>query len=76
MTNYFVVFNEQLSGQQMPVGSESQSGAKTLDVPKIAKVIKVETTTVPKAQQLAQQLFQGDVVDTPVVVTEAQWKTS
>lgn len=75
MANYFVVFNEQLEGSRLPIGTEFES-SKTLDYPKVARVLKVEAATVAAAQTFVEHTVPGEITDTPVVVTEAQWKTS
>lgn len=75
MANFFVVYNEQGAGERLEVGTEWE-GAKTLDFPKVARVLKVEAGTVAAAQKLVGHLMPGAVSSTPVVVTEAQWKES
>lgn len=75
MANFFVVFNEQLEGSRLPVGTEFES-SKTLDYPKVARVLKVEAASVAAAQTLVMHTLAGEVTGTPVVVTEAQWKES
>lgn len=75
MAVYFVVFDEEGAGERLEVGTEFE-GAKTLDFPKVARVLKVEASTIAAAQQLIGRVAPGDVTSTPVCVAESAWKTS
>ena len=74
MANFFVVFNQQETLD--PPGRTGIGTAKTLGPVTTASFCKVEATAVADAQEQAQKMFPGRVNTTPIVVTEAAWKSS
>lgn len=75
MANYFVLDNSGEAGGTGVIPREFKS-AKTLEAPKLAKFVKMEAGSVAEAQEAYANMFPGNSSGTPVVVTEAQWKTS
>jgi phosphatidate phosphatase APP1 len=74
MAVYYVIFERDSSGESLP--EPNFESAKVLASPQIATVAKVEAESVAEAQRTVEHFFPGDISNTPVVVTEAQYKES
>ena len=85
MAVYFAVFDRQAGGMKYPVPAEWES-AKLIEgqgtAPKAkghletAKVVRLEAASVAEAQAAVGHFFGGLVNDTPVIISEAQFKES
>jgi len=87
---YFAVFNRQRRASHAPVTNTEETekwesvkllpSQSTTPVSKggveDALVVKLEAASVAEAQRGIQHFFPGNVTDTPVIVTEAQFKES
>lgn len=73
---YFVVFNESEETAPQELGRKAGKEGKTLASVKVARFVKMEAESVADAQAAVATLFPGNATTTPVVVTEAAWKTS
>jgi hypothetical protein len=76
MANYFVVYDEQEQGGDAADERKYKSAKLLGEAAKVARVIKMEAGSVAEAQEAVRNLFPGNAAGTPVVVAEAQWKTS
>ncbi len=72
MSNFFVVFNQGSTGPE-PTG-QTVGTTKVAGGVKHAKFVKVSGTAVKDVQELVKQTY--GTTDTPIVVTEAAWKSS
>jgi hypothetical protein len=73
---YFVVFNDQIEGATEELNRKAGKEGKTLAAVKTARFVKMEAESVKDAQEAVATLFPGNASGTPIVVTEAAWKTS
>jgi hypothetical protein len=76
MANYFVVYDEQEQGGDANDERKYKSAKLLGEAAKVARFTKMEAGSVAEAQEAVRNLFPGNAATTPVVVTEAQWKTS
>ena len=73
---YFAVFGQETNVASEAVERKAGKEGKTLEPVKRAKFIKLEAESVADAQNALYALYGGEITTTPVVVTEAAWKTS
>jgi hypothetical protein len=71
---YFAVFMREFEAPP-PVEAVFEK-SKVLAAPQDARIVKLEAESVAEAQRTIEHFYPGELVTTPVIVTEAQFKES
>jgi hypothetical protein len=72
---YYVVFGQSGKNPSTP-STSTWEGVTLLDHAYKADYIKLEAASIKEAQQAITHFYSGRETTTPVVIAEAQWKTS
>lgn len=80
MAEFFVVYGQSVGNKSNPKNNQEKHGSTEYEAnPEECKFVKVKTGSagaagIKEAQAAVNRFFQGDVTNTPIVVTKAAWE--